>query len=243
MLMDYTDVLSGHTPGNFWTMARIDLAVALVQRHALAKPDGSPTRILDIGAGVGNDLPALSSRGDVDILDVDERAMAMIPDALVHRKIVADAGALPFENETYDIVVAFDVLEHIKDDAAAIGEILRVLARGGWFLATVPAFPGLFGVHDARLGHHRRYTRGMLLRLLHAFQATRVTSWNVMLLPAIALQRHVHRTLEPEAIVVRFPSMANTLLFHALRLETAILARGWNVPFGLSLVIEARKER
>ena len=65
-----------------------------------------------------------------------------------------------------DLVVAFDVLEHIEDDDAAVREVLRALRPGGHYLVAVPCDPKLWSAHDEAVGHVRRYTRPTLTALL-----------------------------------------------------------------------------
>lgn len=70
--------------------------------------------------------------------------------------------------ETFDCVVATDVLEHIEDDAAAFEKLARLVKPGGIILITVPAGQWLYGFHDVSLGHYRRYSRKQFRRLVSA---------------------------------------------------------------------------
>src|SRR5690606_21084469 len=94
-----------------------------------------------------------------------------------------DATALPAADESLDLVVAFDVLEHILDHDAAVGEVRRVLRPDGSFLVAVPADPRLWSAHDEAVDHVRRYTRATLTGVLErgGFEVTSMTSWNVLL--------------------------------------------------------------
>ncbi len=111
-------------------------------------------RVLDVGAGFGRHVFECARRGaDVVALDyaedevVQTRATlgAMVDEgeielARVKGVLRADATALPFADDAFDIVITSEVLEHIQDDTAAIGEMVRVLRTGGQFAATVPAW-------------------------------------------------------------------------------------------------------
>ena len=77
-----------------------------------------------------------------------------------------DATRLPLAPGSLDLVVAFDVLEHIEDDKAAATGVFEALRPGGTFLVAVPADPRLWSAHDVAVGHVRRYTRPELLDLL-----------------------------------------------------------------------------
>ena len=67
-------------------------------------------------------------------------------------------------DETFDVVAAFDVVEHCEDDALAVAELTRVLRPGGRLLLSVPAYQWAWSDHDVRAGHYRRYTRPRLVR-------------------------------------------------------------------------------
>ena len=102
-----------------------------------------------------------------------------------------DATALPFADASIDLVVAFDVLEHLVDDGLAAREVIRVLRPGGHFLVAVPADPRLWSAHDEAVDHVRRYTRPTLTALLAraGFDQGPMRSWNVLLRPVVAARR------------------------------------------------------
>jgi SAM-dependent methyltransferase len=88
-----------------------------------------------------------------------------------------DARALPFPDDTFDVVITSEVLEHVQDDVSAIAEMVRVLKPGGRFAATVPAqFPETINwklsdeYHAPKSpgGHVRIYTRTELAAKLRA---------------------------------------------------------------------------
>ena len=65
---------------------------------------------------------------------------------------------LPYESDSFELVTALDVIEHLDDDVAGLREMRRVLRRDGRLLVFVPAFMFLWGVHDDISNHRRRYT-------------------------------------------------------------------------------------
>jgi SAM-dependent methyltransferase len=103
----------------------------------------------------------------------------------------SDATKLPLADDSIDLVVAFDLLEHLEDDDAAVREVHRVLRPTGTYLIAVPADPRLWSAHDEAVDHVRRYTRAELLALLDrgGFEAADVRSWNVLLRPVVAMRR------------------------------------------------------
>ena len=77
--------------------------------------------------------------------------------------VCGSATALPFRDGAFEVVAAFDVVEHCADEALALAELVRVLAPGGRLLLSVPAYQWAWSDHDVRAGHHRRYTRPRLV--------------------------------------------------------------------------------
>lgn len=138
----------------WWHRARQTIVTTLLRRHL---PEGVPSRrVLDVGCGAGATSLVLREFGTV--LGVDfgvEAATAARGRGL--QSACMDAGHLGVRDESFDIVVALDVLEHLDDDVAAARELRRVLKPGGLLLVTVPAYRWLWSDHDVALGHRRRY--------------------------------------------------------------------------------------
>jgi SAM-dependent methyltransferase len=117
--------------GNF------DANVAFLDATHLLTPTA---RILEIGSGRGTLLHALRSRGlqavgvETSRARVDE-ALARYPGLPIH---LTSGTALPFDDGAFDLVVSFDVFEHIPDTDAHLREVRRVLAPGGWYLLQTP---------------------------------------------------------------------------------------------------------
>ena len=163
------------------------------RRHLLGKAVAglTPGDALDIGAAGGGNTRVLRDAGwTVAALEYGaegaevaaERGLAVMR---------ADATALPVTDDSLDLVVAFDVLEHIPDHDRAVAEVRRVLRPGGRFLVAVPADPRLWSEHDVAVDHVRRYTRVTLRAVLErgGFTIDSIASWNVLLRPVVALRR------------------------------------------------------
>ncbi len=163
------------------------------RRHLLDRAVAGlrPGDALDVGAAGGGNTRVLLRRG--------WRAAALEFGAdgaqVCHERGIAvlrgDATSLPLAPDSLDLVVAFDVLEHLVDDAAAAKGVFGALRPGGTFLVAVPCDPKLWSSHDEAVGHVRRYTRPELLGLLTGagFTIEDVRSWMVLLRPAVALKR------------------------------------------------------
>ena len=163
------------------------------RRHLLAKALAgvTPGRALDIGAAGGGNTRVLRDLGWTPV------AMEYGPDGaeVAHERglaaVRADARYLPLADGSLTLVVAFDILEHIEEDDLAVAEIRRVLRPDGTLLIAVPADPRLWSDHDVAVDHVRRYTRESLSEVLQrgGFEIARMTSWNVLLRPVVAMRR------------------------------------------------------
>jgi SAM-dependent methyltransferase len=163
------------------------------RRHLLSRMVAgvTPGTALDIGAAGGGNTRVLRAAGwSVAALEYGADGAEVAADRGLP-VLRADATALPVADGSLDLVVAFDVLEHILDDDAAVGEVARALRPGGRFLVAVPADPRLWSEHDVAVDHVRRYTRTTLREVLErgGFEVASMTSWNVLLRPVVALRR------------------------------------------------------
>ncbi|MGJ6964054.1 class I SAM-dependent methyltransferase [Streptosporangium sp. G11] len=152
---------------------------------------GPPGRALDVGAAGGGNTRVLVGHGwDSLVADYSQTAVELARERGL-RAIHADARELPLPDGEFDLVTAFDVLEHIEEDDRAAGELVRVLRPGGTALITVPCDMALWSAHDVASGHVRRYTREGLEGLLTGagLVVDRLWSWNVLLRPVVALRR------------------------------------------------------
>ena len=165
------------------------------RRHLLAKAISglTPGRALDIGAAGGGNTRVLREHGwDAVALEYGADG-AEVAHGRGLATLRGDATRLPFADASLDLVMAFDLLEHLHDDDSAVAEVRRVLKPTGTYLVAVPADPKLWSSHDEAVDHVRRYTRAGLLELLDrgGFEVSDVRSWNVLLRPVVAMRRKV----------------------------------------------------
>ena len=153
---------------------------------------------------------------------------------------------LALASNSFDAVVAGDVLQTLPDDLVALCELRRVLKDGGSLCLTVPAYPMLWGEEDEARGHQRRYTASELRRKLNncGFEISRVSYLvAVGFLPSI-LER-VGKNIFKKSIVLHrasaeTPAWANAGMVTLLECERQLI-RFINLPFGTRLVCWARK--
>ncbi|MFI7587027.1 class I SAM-dependent methyltransferase [Spongisporangium articulatum] len=163
------------------------------RRRLLARSiaDLTPGKALDVGAAGGGNTRVLRAHGwTAAALEFGEEGAGVCAERGLP-VLRADATRLPLAPGSLDLVVAFDVLEHLDDDKAAATGVFEALRPGGHFLVAVPADPRLWSAHDDAVGHVRRYTRQTLTELLTGagFELGPMQSWNVLLRPVVALRR------------------------------------------------------
>ncbi len=214
-----------------------------VSRHDLS-PD-----ILEIGAGVGQNVPALRKFGTVDVLEIDKKGLEVLRSRPDVREVIAQ-GIPCSLTRTYDIICAFDVIEHLEDDCAALQWIAENLKPGGLFLATVPAHQWFFTRHDVALGHYRRYTRKTFRNIIpQDFELLADSHFNTMLFPlAIAarmawvIKNHFVRASHENKQPVPSQGMLSRLLLSIFMWEIRSTSPATYRPFGLSYYACMRKK-
>ena len=149
-----------------------------------------------------------------------------------------DGVELPYPDESYDLVVACDVLEHIDDDLSALREWRRVLRAGGGILLTVPAYQWLWSGHDVNLHHKRRHTVASIRRLARTARLGLIRDSYAFLcsLPFVVAVRFLHKIRQTTSgSHVDVPAFVNATFIELIRFE-AFLLRYVRLPAGSSVV-------
>lgn len=227
--MDYKDYQAGVTQQHFWFRAKNNLIEVLFDKITTDEK----THVLDIGAGTGDDIITLNKFGLVHVVDINQSALDLIPNALVLDKKCCDTCNLSYENNIFDVVVAFDVLEHIENDHQAVSEIFRILKPGGFFIFTVPTYQWLFSTHDHYLSHVRRYNKANIKNLLKQFNPITLGSWLFFLFPLAAISRLLTKNTRKKSEPVP-NKFINSLMYTILKLETKLIKKGFRFPWGLT---------
>ena len=218
--------------GYWWHRARTALLGAVMAPHLAA-----PSRTLDVGSA---DAPSVGwMRGEQQHVSLD-----LFPDGLRPGEgVVGSATDLPFEDGTFDVVSAFDVVEHCADDARAVSELRRVLVPGGRMLLSVPAYQWAWSDHDVRAGHHRRYTRAGIVALVEGagMEVMRATYAFGGVFPLFVAERLRRRVRPAAGAGSRLPEVSPGLdraLMGVCRAEARLLRRR-DLPFGSSVFVAA----
>jgi SAM-dependent methyltransferase len=126
-----------------------------------------PRRVLDIGTGQGTVGSFLAERYEYVGVEPDPVSWATARERIRDRGTVLNCRIEELtESRDFDLLCAFEVLEHLEDDAGALAAWTRHLRAGGWVLISVPLGRRRFGAEDERVGHYRRYDLGDVADLL-----------------------------------------------------------------------------
>lgn len=227
---------------HWWFAARRRILRSAIARY---RPRAGELRLLEAGCGTGGNLALLSEFGTVDAFELDDEARAL---ATRKGAVGVKKGMLPddvpFAPGSYDIVAAFDVIEHVAEDVASLKRLGERLAPGGRLVMTVPALPWLWSRHDEAHHHYRRYLRRDVVAALAkaGLKPVEVTYYNTALFPLVAGARFAKRLFGREDIADdRMPGpVANSLLRSIFSLERFAIGRV-RLPVGVSLLAVAER--
>lgn len=228
---------------HWWHIGRRKIIASFVEDICRRVTDRRP-RILDVGCGTGANLLMLSKFGDAEGVDVSEDALAFCRERGLENVKLGAAEQLPYDDGTFDLVTALDVVEHLDDDLAGLREMRRVLRPGGRVLLFVPTFMFLWGLQDDVSHHRRRYRMPELGRVLEqaGFEVERSTYANItFFMPILAMRKLMRLTgIKAESENNINVSALNGVLARMLGAESEIL-KYVNIPFGVSGLCVARK--
>lgn len=240
----YFDTMARHARTHWWYVARR----ALVE-ESLARCDVPPGLVLDVGCGTGDNLDMLGRVTGRLAIGTDLSTYALQharcgPTGGI-RAAVARAEALPFASEVCGLVASMDVVEHLDDDYVGLREYRRVLVSRGVLLLTVPAYEWLWGEHDVRAAHRRRYRVGQLIGVVESagFEVLRTTYYNSFLVPPAALLRRTplrRLVKQTDEEVGNTSALVSKVMTRVSSAERRLAARR-SVPFGLSILLVGRR--
>jgi len=228
----------------WWHVGRQHIVCAQLKRFLSAS---NSLKILNIGCGTGGTSELLEKFGTVVNIDSSSDAIRVSQENGLSNLTCCDARSLPFANETFDLIVALDVIEHIDDDRSALNAWKELLKPGGRVFLAAPAYVWLWSGHDEVFHHYRRYTTSSLHILLNriGMRVINRTYAITFVFPLIVLARLFSsmfflNQVKSSNIPVSKP--INWLFIQLLKLE-GFLLNYINFPFGTSvIVVGARSE-
>ena len=239
----YFEALAELEPRSFWFRSRNRMLA-----WACARYFPQARTFLEVGCGTGYVLwglrracPGLQLVGG----ELFREGLAFARGRLSIPLLQMDCRRIPFSNR-FDVVGAFDLLEHLDEDESVLRELFRTVRPGGGLLLTVPQHPSLWSPIDEYSCHRRRYTSRELTEKVEAagFDIVRRTSFVCFLLPFMAVRRWWSRagagTLRPTA-EMSLPGVLNAAFEKLMTLEQFFIEKGLSMPFGGSILLVARR--
>jgi SAM-dependent methyltransferase len=230
---------------HWWFVGRRAILESFLERIAQSiRNPNSAIRILDVGCGTGANLEMLAQFGESEGVDVSDDALEFcrLKGLKAHKGL---AEKLPFDDESFDMVTALDVVEHLDDDIAGLKEMNRVLKKDGKTLIFVPAFMWLWGVQDDISNHRIRYTKKQIVERLHkaGFEIERATYANWTFFAPILAGRTIMKItgIKPESENNVNVSALNGI-FGKIFSSERLWLKNFDFPFGVSIVIVAKKK-
>jgi SAM-dependent methyltransferase len=227
---------------HWWHIGKYAVVTQLLKKYTVGFP-----MLLEIGASFGTFARDCSKFAECYALD---NHFDSIKIGNFKPSICGDAQKLPFKNESFDLVVALDVLEHVEDDQACLKEGMRVLRPGGKILFMVPAYPVLWSDLDEISYHYRRYTPGMLKKLFFSIpdiEIVKFSHFNFFLFFPILLIRvvqriikKIHKGISTESMSIP-PKFVNYILTKMFLFEGK-LVNVVDLPLGVSLIAIVEKK-
>ncbi|MEZ0262961.1 MAG: methyltransferase domain-containing protein [Alphaproteobacteria bacterium] len=242
---DY-DALYAVEAGNFWFRARNALIVKFIRKYF----PGS-ANFMEVGCGTGFVLaglsrafPALKLTGTEIFSEGLSFAAARMPANTELYQM--DGRKIPFRAE-FDLIGAFDCLEHIDEDEAVLAEINLALKPGGGVIFTVPQHPFMWSTEDDTAHHKRRYTRTELQEKMKraGFDIVATTSFVTLLFPFMMVERLLAKRRKKQENLsagLRLPKFINSAFACISSLEVFLLGLGLRFPFGGSRLVLGRKK-
>lgn len=227
---------------HWWFVVRRELFQRLLKK----KNFPTDAAILDVGTSTGTNLRMLVNMGFANIkgLDFSDHAIHFCKQKGLPMVTKGDICDMPFDQDSLNLVVATDIIEHVENDLLALKEIYRVLKPGGCALITVPMFMSLWGLQDDISLHKRRYRRKSIHALIAQtpFHIEESFFFNFLLLPSIWLARKLIKLcrITPKSENDINNVIINAILKMVFRLDT-LCAPIMHPPFGVSYLCVLKK--
>ncbi len=226
---------------HWWFVGRRRILSSVIRRLELPRE----AKILEVGCGTGGNLAMLSRFGRVSGIEPNAYARSVISEKGDFEVVDARLpGPLPFDESSFDLLAAFDLLEHLDDDRGALKSLARYLKPEGLILLTVPAVKSLWSRHDVLHHHKRRYDKGDLIERVTGagFTPLFCTYFSTWLFPLIVGVRWIKKIFHMGGSDIESlpPALLNRLLAMVFGSERHFIGRA-PLPIGSSIILLARR--
>lgn len=246
---EYYDLERQH----WWFVAREKIISNYIKKLILTENlNQQDIKILNVGCGTGRSSEYLAKFGNVVSIEYDKFCCEFASEKTGLEIINGSITELPFANNAFDLVCAFDVIEHVEDDQLAVTELKRVARENGVVFITVPAFMSLWSHHDVINHHFRRYKLEQVEKLF-ADNGKKIFSsyFNFFLFPPIYVFRSLSNLLKSgknrsgsgsdfEAFK---PGLLNSMLYAIMLFESKFINSNIKLPFGVSILYSWKKNQ
>lgn len=230
--------------GHFWFEARNRLLLWSVQQHF---PHAKS--VLEIGCGTGFVLQQFQTHLNGVVLcgsDLLVEGLRFARQRLPSAELLQmDARYIPYKDH-FDVIGAFDVIEHIHEDNIVLSQMFNAVKPGGGIIISVPQHQFLWSAMDDLSFHKRRYDRNDLVSKVEqaGFSVVRTTSFVSFLLPLMLLSRTrmSQKAVESDTYAeFKINPIVNALLYQTLAIEIALIRRGISFRYGGSRLLIAQR--
>lgn len=244
---NYESIYHDEEEKNWWFVARRDMLFRFLDKYNIPKT----AKILDIGCAGGTLLVELKQKGYTDLyaLDYSPEAIEVTKSHGIANAYVMDGHAPEFPEETFDLIISSDSLEHLEDDVKAINNWHKILKKDGIGFILVPAFNFLWTEHDDINYHFRRYTTADLRKkatdagykvLFSGYNYVALFIPTALVRVAMKVFKKKKKKEELTGQILMLPEWVNKTLVSLQKIENA-LSKYISFPFGVSAFVVVKK--
>lgn len=237
---------------HWWFVARENIILSQV-KNLLKDNNKENIKILNIGCSTGRSSEYLSQFGNVSSIEYDKFCCEFATEKTGLEIIHGSITELPFEDNIFDLVCAFDVIEHVENDILAVSEMKRVARKNGLLFVTVPAFMSLWSHHDVINHHYRRYKSKEIKSLFSKNNDGKElfsSYFNFFLFPPIYFVRTISNFLKlgekrsgsGSDFETFNPGILNKTLYLIMNFENKFIKNSIKLPFGVSYLYTWKKK-
>ncbi len=241
---DFFATLAKLEQGHFWFEGRNRVLLWAIQKYF---PQAKT--IFEIGCGTGFVLQQFNSHlSDITLFGSDllveglHFAQTRVPNSTL---LQMDARDIPYV-EAFDLIGAFDVIEHIEEDELALAQMFKAIKPGGGLMLSVPQHQFLWSVVDDMSYHKRRYHKHDLVSKVQraGFEVVKTTSFVGLLLPLMLLNRS-RKSDKPADFDLfaefKLNPQLNRMLLAVMKTEVALMRMGVSFRMGGSRLLIAKR--